>query len=42
MSRISISRAKYKFEHCEQTPAKITYIMVVIKKLYKDHIILHL
>ena len=37
MSRISISRAKYKFQHYEQTSAKITpYNDGYQRKLYRD------
>ena len=37
MSRISTSRAKYKFEHYEQTPAKKTsHNGGYQRKLYKD------
>ena len=38
MSRIRISRAKYKFEHYEQTPVKLTpHTGNYNKRLFKDH-----
>ena len=38
MSRITISRAKYTFEHYNQTPVKLTpYNGGYDRKLYKDH-----
>ena len=38
MSRISIPRATYKFEHYGKTPVKLTpYSGGYSKKLFKDH-----
>ena len=43
MSRITISRANYKFAYYEQTPVKLTaYTGNYNRKLYKEIIINHL